>query len=844
MLPLSWRGTRWRAFFRLGFLWLLVGVFSGLVRAQEATEGWKRFRAGDYAGALANARAARQEDARNDDGWKLEAAVLLTQGQYEEALAFVPKALRAAPFSIRLRLMLREAALQTGHEAQAAETLQEIATIANNAARYQYRRTSDFLPAAGEAALLMGVEPRLVLENFLRPAQRDTAPLREAFLVAGKLAIDKHDYALASRNFQEGLRIFDDDPDLWCGLASSFLNGDRTKLVEYASRALALNPKHVPTHLLVAEHLIDTEDYAGAQRELALARAVNPRRPEALALLAVLAHLQNEEAEFERFRREALGSWKTNPSVDHLIGRKLSQKYRFTEGAEAQRRALAFDPSFIPARIQLAQDLLRLGKDEEGWAMANEAHEADPYDITAYNLVTLRDQLGKFTTLTTPHFRLRMSTQEAAIYGERALALLERGREQLTAKYGLKLDEQVTVEIYPDPKDFAVRTFGMPGRPGFLGVCFGPVVTVNSPATQRANWESVLWHEFCHVITLTLTRNRMPRWLSEGISVYEETQANPSWGRPMSISDRARILEGKMKPIGQMSAAFLQAESQDDILFAYSQSALVVHYIVETYGFGAMKALLAALRNGTEINAALAQYVAPLEKLESGFIPFAQAKAKALGGGYDLTPPDDGPKGMLARINPKNLPAQLEAVEALIDKKQWAEAKTKLIELTANAGYVPGENNAHALLAKVCAELGDHEGERAAWLAIAEHESDALAAVSRLLTMAEQAGNWSETKRWSNQWLAINPLAAKPWRMLFEAGEKSGATAEALIAGNILLRLEPTDLAAIHYRVARLLRPSNTAEARKHVLLSLAEAPRYRAAYDLLNQLPTEKTTR
>lgn len=840
LAPLSWRGLGCAVIPRLLSLWLLVCGCSASAQAEDPADGWKLFRSGDYAGAIISARAAREGGARSEEAWRLEAEALLIQGKYTAALAFFPKALRVLPSSIRLRLLLREAELQTGHQAEAADELQQIATIANGSARY-LRRDSNFLPAAGEAALIMGVEPRLVLDNFLRPAQRATPPSRDAFLIAGKLAVDKHDYALASRTFQEGLQLFADDPDLWFGLASSFLNGDRTKLAEYAAHALALNPKHLPTLLLVAENLIDTEDYPGAQHQLAQVRQVNSRRPEALALLAVVAHLQNDEASFNRLREEALASWKTNPAVDHLIGRKLSQKYRFAEGAASQRRALALDPTFAPARMQLAEDLLRLGRDEEGWAMATQAHDADPYDVTAYNLVTLRDQLGKFTTLTTPHFRLRMSTQEAAIYGPRALALLEQARERLTAKYGLDLTEQVTVEIYPDPKDFAVRTFGMPGRPGYLGVCFGPVVTVNSPATQRANWESVLWHEFCHVITLTLTRNRMPRWLSEGISVYEESQANPSWGRPMSLGDRTRILGGKMRPIQQMSAAFLQAESQEDVLFAYSESALVVQFIVERYGFDAIKALLGALRDGTEVNVALARHVAPLDDLEKGFVPFAQAKAEALGGGYDLTPPSDGVKGMVTRLNPKNLPVQLQGIQELIDKKEWAEAKTKLVEVTRRAGYVPGEYNAHALLAQVCAALNDREGERAAWLAIAEHESDALSAVSRLLALAEQTSDWSEVTRWSNQWLAINPLAAKPWRALLEAGEKRGATTEAIAAGRTLLLLAPTDAAVVHYKVARLLQSSDGAEARKHVLLALAEAPRYRAAYDLLNQLPSQE---
>ena len=33
---------------------------------------------------------------------------------------------------------------------------------------------------------------------------------------------------------------------------------------------------------------------------------------------------------------------------------------------------LKFEPEFLPSKIQLAQDLLRLGRDEEGWQLAEE----------------------------------------------------------------------------------------------------------------------------------------------------------------------------------------------------------------------------------------------------------------------------------------------------------------------------------------------------------------------------------------------------------------------------------------------------------------------------------------
>jgi len=63
----------------------------------------------------------------------------------------------------------------------------------------------------------------------------------------------------------------------------------------------------------------------------------------------------------------------------------------------------------------------------------------------------------------------------------------------------IELKRPTIVEVFPEQKDFAVRTFGMPGNPGYLGVCFGRVVTANSPAAHTShavNWQAVLWHEF------------------------------------------------------------------------------------------------------------------------------------------------------------------------------------------------------------------------------------------------------------------------------------------------------------------------------------------------------------
>ena len=220
--------------------------------------------------------------------------------------------------------------------------------------------------------------------------------------------------------------------------------------------------------------------------------------------------------------------------MDYLIGLKLSQKYRFAEGAAYQRRALAFAPGYLPAKIQLAQDLLRLGEEAEGWRLADEVQRADAYDVAANNLVTLHDVLAKFQTLTNEHFVLAHAAARKRRFMAAALWICWNrpgcGFARVTA---CEFSKPVLVEMFNDEKDFAVRTFGMPDNDGFLGVCFGQVITANSPGAQARHAFQLGEHALARVLSrrhASADRNKMPRWISEGISVYEERQANPAWG--------------------------------------------------------------------------------------------------------------------------------------------------------------------------------------------------------------------------------------------------------------------------------------------------------------------------
>ena len=131
----------------------------------------------------------------------------------------------------------------------------------------------------------------------------------------------------------------------------------------------------------------------------------------------------------EDARKKALERWEANPEIDHLIGRKLSQKYRFAEGSARQKQALAMDPEYQPAKLQLCQDLLRLGEEAEGWKLAAEIFSKDGYNVVAYNLVTLRDRLAGFRTLEGEGLIVRMETREAESVRPARAGALEASQE-------------------------------------------------------------------------------------------------------------------------------------------------------------------------------------------------------------------------------------------------------------------------------------------------------------------------------------------------------------------------------------------------------------------------------
>ncbi len=822
---------------------LVLGLANhGFAADLEAAE--KLLIAGKYDEALAAAKAQLELTPSSADWSRVAGAALTAVGRYPEAREILAASVTQNPVDIRLRLAAYEAALAIGQTAVAKVELTQMDQLA--ALRdWAYRKPADRV-AIGQIALIVGVDPKQVLERYYDPARKEAPDLRDSYLASGKLALDKNDFALAAKNYAAAVKKFPDDPDAWYGLARSYAPTDLEESVSALHKALAANPNHTGAYTLLAEHRIDAEDYSEADTALAAALKVNPYLPEAHALRAVLANLRADPKGEKAARTEASKFWSTNPLVPHLIGRKLSQKYRFAEGAALQREALKFDSDYLPAKGQLANDLLRLGDDTEGWKYAEEVQKADPYDVVAYNLVTLRDAIKGFSVLASEHFNVRMDPREAEVYGQEVLTLLERAHATLTKKYGLPLRDKTIVEIFPDQKDFAIRTFGLPGGSGYLGVCFGRVITANSPASRPNSpnsWEAVLWHEFCHVVTLTLTKNKMPRWLSEGISVYEERQSQKSWGEQMKPRYRMMILGEDLTPVSQLSGAFLRPKTAAHLGFAYYESSLVVEWLVERWGLDKMKKVLADLARGVEINAALATHFAPIEQLDNEFAEHAKSLARNVGPKLDWARPKTSDVASDQAIekfivaNPNNYEALRAQAQKLMTDRKWKEAVEPLKKIIELYPDQRDTNNDYTYLARAYRELGDTDAEVFTLTKLTDLVPDSIDAFLRLMKVYAEREDWPKVLDYSNRYQAVDPLRPEPHRYEAEAHEKRGEKAQAIASYSTLLKLDSPDAPEMHYRLARLMHATGNSEAKRHIILALEDAPRFRDAYELLLQI-------
>lgn len=832
-------------FVRLGIAWVGVLSATALANPESVAAGREMFLKGDYAECLEFSRLTKPNGEDFQAFAALQIRCLLETGKIAEALKQGATWWRRAPFDPELTLAVAAAMRANGQTGQARSVMEQAAQmepappVAGN---------SRGAVAYGELLLAAGLDAKAVLDRFLEPAKKVDPEGREAYLAIGRLALVNHDRELAGENFRAGLKRFPGDPEFLLGMeqAGVELPKDQQKpdegILSHLDLALRANPKSTAALLLKAEQLAGRKNFEQAKATLAQVLAVNPAHPEAWAQSAALALLEEDNAGAAKALANARQFWRNNPQVSATVGVTLAAHYRFDEAIRFLRQASQEDPESASIRLELGSNQLRFGQLEEGWQNVEFAHQTDPYNVAAFNLITLRDKLQGFPVVEKDGVRLRMSPADMAVFGTRALELAVRAKRTLAEKYQVSLSQPVMVEMLPTQEDFAIRTFGLPGGEAFLGVCFGPLITMTSPRGRlgRANWETVLWHEMAHTITLEATRHRIPRWLSEGISVYEERQVRAGWGQGMTAEFRERFLSGKLPEIVKLDESF----AGPDIQFGYYHASLVVDFLVGRFGIETIRAFLADLAAGKPLEQALANRTLPLAELEAAFQDYAKKAAAAYGPNLDWSPLSDAeyldyrkdPAAWVA-ARPKRYAAAMMQISQLIEDKDWKSAKAGLEPIIAAEPDNRESFNPYQALAQACRGLGDAAGERAALTRLMEIDSNASESAARFLELSVPLPAAARLAA-ADRLLETNPFQEQAYRTQIAAARQTKAVARAREACVSLLALEPRDAGRLHYELAVLLRDSAPNEARREVLKALEENPRFEVALEFLVQLP------
>jgi hypothetical protein len=304
-------------------------------------------------------------------------------------------------------------------------------------------------------------------------------------------------------------------------------------------------------------------------RALLEALAINPE-PRSVSLVA-RARPSRIKADFDARVAKVLAlPPRTAKSI--TAGDLAARNYRFDEAVTLTRRALALEPGKARSLAALGVHLLRTGDEPGAREVLEAAFKIDGFDVVTFNLLQMMDTLDGFVTMTEGDLVLRMHKAEAPVLQEYALTLARQALTTLGKRYAFTPKGPILIEMFPKHDDFAVRNVGLPGMIGALGACFGRVVTLDSPKARppgEFQWEATLWHELAHVITIQMSNQRVPRWLTEGISVYEETLQRPEWGRGMDVGFAGTLNSGEALKLRNLNAAFMNPKT---ISLAYFQA--------------------------------------------------------------------------------------------------------------------------------------------------------------------------------------------------------------------------------------------------------------------------------
>lgn len=852
---------------------------AGVARAQDVSDARDSLRAGRYQEAI----AALTKVPASDSNW-LQAQEYLVRayrltGRYDDAESAARKAV-AARGGVNMLNSLGEVLIDRGKRAAADTAFTRAVTehavdslsAALNLAVLHYDRgehdramkefdafidvynkhadvlTSDDFVAVARAVEYLGANDPQLFKDALKAYDRAIAAdpgNADAKVRLGELFLSKYNFEEAQRAFEDVLSENPLDPRALLGAARRLEQDAQPGADSLLRAALNVNPEYVDARTLHGQMLLSLEDYAGAQQDIDRALKVNPVADRALAVAAAIKFLTHDQAGFEAMRQRALAANPGDADLYTTLSELVGNMRLYSDAANFAKQGTTIDPKSWLAWAMLGNNQLRMGQIDVGRASLETSFKGDPYSVWVKNTLDLLDTYKNYDLVPSEHFQFMIEKDESGILAIYLKALAEQAYTTFAKKYAFTPTPPIRVEMYRSHADFSVRTVGLAGL-GALGVSFGTTLAFDSPAAKDAgpfNWGSTFWHELAHTFTLGTTDHRIPRWLSEGLSVYEEHHARPGWGFGVSPDFIAAFNEGKLVPVSRMNDGIMHPAFPGQVQLSYYQASLVCELIVRDYGGeAAILKMLQAYKDGATTEQVFQRVLGvDIKTFDKKFDDYLKTRFASIIPSITKRPAPITMTMSVADVEkeiknaPNDFAVQLLGGEALLGHNEVDKAIPVLEHAQSIFPEYGGDDGPYAALVAAYEKKGDLAKQAEVltkWMALTETNAAGLA---KLAEVDAKLGNSAGAEDALDRMMFINPFDIASHQRLAELSRAAGDKQRIVRERAAIVALNPVDKADAYYQLAAAQHDvGDDASARRSVLRALEEAPNYEKAQTLL----------
>jgi tetratricopeptide (TPR) repeat protein len=408
---------------------------------------------------------------------------------------------------------------------------------------------------------------------------------------------------------------------------------DRADSVVAAIRHV--NPDSIDADIIEAKNLLKQLVPRQADKPIQAALAKQPHNVEALGLQAVEESMHLDDQRAAEILKVADQYHPNDPTAYLEMADELGFQRQYPRATANYMEALKRAPLNMRARNGLGLLYAQSGDEDNARTVLEAAHTLDPFNVEANNYLRLLDMMKKMSSKESAHFIVSYDAAADPLVPEYFNDYLETMYASVTADFKHEPAVKTMIEVFPAHDEFSVRTAGTPSV-GTVGATMGRVIALEAPRKSGQtmgtfNWTQVLRHEFTHVVNLSMTENRIPIWLTEGLAVQEE-HAPLQWvWVPLLYT---AVHDHQLFNINDLTWGFWRPRKPTDRNLAYAESFWICQYLEETYGHDAILKLIEQFHQGHDAGEA---FTAVLNKSSDAFFAefSAWAGKQVAGWGYD-----------------------------------------------------------------------------------------------------------------------------------------------------------------------------------------------------------------